>query len=64
MLPFFTTKEIGKGMGLGLCIAVEILEKHHGSIFLDRTSANTRFVIRMPKTQPKSTLPATDSSNA
>lgn len=52
MLPFFSTKEIGKGMGLGLCIASEIISKHHGSLSYDRTSANTKFVIRIPKTQP------------
>lgn len=54
MLPFFSTKEIGKGMGLGLCIVSEIIAKHHGVIYLDRTSANTKFVIRLPKAQPKS----------
>jgi len=53
MLPFFTTKVIGKGMGLGLCIAAEIISKHHGSLTYDRTCPHTRFVIRMPKTQPK-----------
>lgn len=52
MLPFFSTKEIGKGMGLGLCIASEIISKHHGSLTYDRTSQNTKFVIRIPKTQP------------
>lgn len=50
-LPFFSTKEIGKGMGLGLCIVNEILEKHHGSLSLDRTSVNTKFVMTLPKAQ-------------
>ncbi|WP_413287847.1 sensor histidine kinase [Bdellovibrio sp. HCB337] len=53
MLPFFSTKEMGKGMGLGLCIVSEIVMKHHGEIYLDRTSANTKFVLRLPKFQPK-----------
>lgn len=52
MLPFFSTKEIGKGMGLGLCIASEIISKHHGTLTYDRISQNTKFIIRMPKTQP------------
>lgn len=52
MLPFFSTKEIGKGMGLGLCIASEIIAKHHGSLTYDRGSQHTRFVIRLPKVQP------------
>lgn len=53
MLPFFSTKEIGKGMGLGLCIAAEIISKHHGSLTYDRACLNTKFVIRIPKVQPK-----------
>lgn len=52
MLPFFTTKEIGKGMGLGLSITAEIINKHHGVFFLDPTNAHTKFVIRIPKLQP------------
>ncbi|MGZ3749283.1 MAG: PAS domain-containing sensor histidine kinase [Pseudobdellovibrionaceae bacterium] len=53
MLPFFTTKKIDKGIGLGLSITAEIINKHHGSIFLDRTHAHTKFVLRIPKVQPK-----------
>lgn len=60
MQPFFSTKNIGKGTGLGLCIVSEILHKHHGEIYLDRTSAHTRFVLSLPKLQPK--LPANTSS--
>lgn len=52
MLPFFSTKEIGKGMGLGLCISSEIIHQHHGVLIYDRTSPNTKFVVRIPKTQP------------
>jgi C4-dicarboxylate-specific signal transduction histidine kinase len=52
MLPFFSTKEIGKGMGLGLCIASELINKHHGTLSYDRASQNTRFVISIPKKQP------------
>lgn len=53
MLPFFSTKEIGKGMGLGLCIAAEIINKHHGKLTYDRSSQNTRFIISIPKVQPR-----------
>jgi PAS domain S-box-containing protein len=51
MQPFFTTKEIGKGMGLGLSISVGIVKAHHGQLYLDQTSNNTRFVIKLPKRQ-------------
>lgn len=54
MLPFFSTKEIGRGSGLGLCIVSEIITKHHGQFHLDRASAHTKFVIRLPKFQPQS----------
>jgi two-component system NtrC family sensor kinase len=32
--PFFTTKEVGKGTGLGLYISHEIVRRHNGTIFV------------------------------
>jgi signal transduction histidine kinase len=54
MSPFFTTKPPGKGTGLGLSISSNIMIDHGGSITLDRSSPNTRFVVALPKkrTQP------------
>lgn len=49
MQPFFTTKEVGKGTGLGLSIARGIAEKHHGTLELDVSSKNTRFVLKLPQ---------------
>ncbi|CAN5699825.1 hypothetical protein BH10BDE1_BH10BDE1_02100 [soil metagenome] len=49
MQPFFTTKQIGKGTGLGLSISRGIVQSHGGSIEFDTSSAQTRFVIRLPK---------------
>lgn len=48
MQPFFTTKEVGKGAGLGLSISQGIVEKNKGRLYLDRKSPNTRFVIELP----------------
>ncbi len=49
MNPFFTTKAFGAGMGLGLGLTKEIIEKHSGHFYLDKRSQNTCFVIQIPK---------------
>jgi len=48
MHPFFTTKQVGRGTGLGLSISQGIIESHHGRLFYDSLSFNTRFVIELP----------------
>ncbi|MBC7466701.1 MAG: GHKL domain-containing protein [Bdellovibrio sp.] len=49
--PFFTTKDIGQGYGLGLANAASIVLLHQGSVAYDSTKANTTFVVTLPKSQ-------------
>lgn len=51
MQPFFTTKEIGRGTGLGLSVSRGIIESHHGKLSLDDNRPNTTFIIKLPKKQ-------------
>lgn len=47
--PFFTTKEVGKGTGLGLYITHEIIKKHAGEIFVSsEVGRGTCFTIALP----------------
>jgi len=47
--PFFTTKEVGKGTGLGLYICHEIVQKHGGAITVeDSDRQGAKFVIMLP----------------
>lgn len=50
--PFFTTKDVGKGTGLGLHVSMNILHTHSGSIAAtSELKRGTRFTVRLPVTQ-------------
>ncbi|MBI5810767.1 MAG: PAS domain S-box protein [Deltaproteobacteria bacterium] len=47
--PFFTTKPVGKGTGLGLYVVYRIVTKHRGSIDVEsRVGGGTTFTLRFP----------------
>jgi PAS domain S-box-containing protein len=49
--PYFTTKEVGKGTGMGLAIVHGIVESYGGSISCDqRHGGGTVFTILLPRT--------------
>jgi signal transduction histidine kinase len=48
--PFFTTKALGEGIGLGLYISKKIIHEHGGRIFLESKEGSTEFVIGIPYT--------------
>jgi len=47
--PFFTTKPVGEGTGLGLDISWRIVvNKHHGDLRVESVPGDTRFQVRLP----------------
>ena len=47
--PFFTSKPVGRGTGLGLYICHEIVSRHNGSISVDSPpDGGTQVVVRLP----------------
>ena len=46
--PFFTTKPVGHGTGLGLDISRRIIEEHGGEITLASVPGKTTFTVRLP----------------
>jgi signal transduction histidine kinase len=53
--PFYTTKPVGVGTGLGLGIAHRIVEQYGGTIRFTSGPGSTIFLVRLPAKQPQTT---------
>ena len=53
--PFYTTKNVGAGMGLGLAVSYQIIAQHQGSLdCVSEFGKGTEFIIEIPlKQKPK-----------
>ena len=55
--PFFTTKQIGQGTGLGLAVSYGIIHDHGGRISAEsKVGEGTCFNIALPLTSPREQL--------
>jgi signal transduction histidine kinase len=56
--PFFSTKPVGQGTGLGLDISYRIVVgRHHGDLRVESVPGDTRFRVWLPFTAPGSASP-------
>lgn len=49
MNPFFTTKEIGKGTGLGLFISCGLVESNGGKLTFEQNQTGKKFIVTLVK---------------
>jgi two-component system, cell cycle sensor histidine kinase and response regulator CckA len=53
--PYFTTKEVGKGSGMGLAVVVGIVKSHDGIITVDsKLGEGTTFIVYFPRIEEQS----------
>jgi PAS domain S-box-containing protein len=59
--PFFTTKDVGEGTGLGLALSYGIIQEHGGRIFVEsRSGEGTHFTIKLPSVYSRQLQAASD----
>ncbi len=61
--PFYTTKPVGEGSGLGLSVSMGIMQRHDGSLILrNRKSHGMEAIMILPLQPPPSEQPDTDTT--
>ncbi|MDX8410224.1 MAG: response regulator, partial [Mariprofundales bacterium] len=62
--PYFTTKEVGKGSGLGLAMLYGAVQTHQGAVEVEsKVGAGTRFHIYLPIDQSEEDAPIQQQSS-
>jgi two-component system, NtrC family, sensor kinase len=50
--PFFTTKDVGQGVGLGLAVTYNIIKMHGGEVHVEsKEGQGSKFTVRLPACQ-------------
>jgi len=63
--PFYTTKGVGGGSGLGLSAAFGIVQEHHGKISChNRPEGGATFQVRLPAAPMEKAAPANAAANS
>jgi signal transduction histidine kinase len=58
--PFYTTKTVGMGTGLGLSVSYGIVQEHGGRLSVDSRPGETTFTLELPVTGPPVPASTTD----
>jgi two-component system sensor histidine kinase PhcS len=50
--PFFTTRDVGKGLGLGLSISYSVIQRHGGTLAVTSKEGEwARFTFDLPRSE-------------